>query len=664
MLDDLLGPEEGHFALAMGCVLAICQAVLPFIGLRFKREILVRMAIPLAFSQAIALLLAFLSLILAAIRDDFSVLNIAENSSLQKPLLYKITGVWGNHEGSLLLWIVILGLCGVAIAWPPSPYALKQKKPCLPLALRARVLAVLGAISAGFQLFCLLTSNPFIRLFPMPANGQGMNPLLQDPGLAFHPPILYSGYVGFAVPFAFAVAALIEGRVDAQWGRWVRPWTVTAWALLTCGIALGSWWSYYVLGWGGYWFWDPVENASLIPWLSGTALLHCAIVVEKRDGLKIWTILLAIASFSFSLSGTFLVRSGILNSVHAFANDPLRGIFILSLLALITGGAFLLFAWRAPILKNNAFFSPISREAALILNNILLCALCAVVVTGTLYPPFIQLLFHHTISVGKPFFDSVTIPLTIPLLFMMGLGSVLSWKRAKISHFKNRFFIGGLLASLGFALSLLKLSSLLAAFCASGALWIIGISITDFIIRARAIGSWQNIPRSFCGAVLAHIGVAISVLGICGMSAAEHHIIEARIGENFHLSGLDWRLISVTSHHGPNYEALEAAIEISSHGTHITTLYPEERNFTQQHQITSFVSLHTSFWGDLYAVLGQENHHGLYVLRLHKNPLASWIWVGGFIMALGGIISLSDRRLRIGAPTKNAYAKEHMQNNI
>lgn len=649
MLNQFLGPEEGHFALALACVIAFMQAIVPLIGICKNNKTLIKLASPLAFSQLIALLLSFCSLMLAAIRDDFSVRNIAENSSIEKPLLYKITGIWGNHEGSILLWSLILALCGASIAFS-SPF--KTKRPTLPFKLKARVLAVLGAISAGFVLFCLLTSNPFIRLYPMPLNGQGMNPLLQDPGLSFHPPILYAGYVGFAVPFAFAVAALIEGRVDAQWGRWVRPWTVAAWAFLTCGISLGSWWSYYVLGWGGYWFWDPVENASLIPWLSGTALLHCAIIVEKRDGLKIWTILLAIASFSFSLSGTFLVRSGILNSVHAFANDPTRGIFILSLLGLITGGAFSLFAWRAPILKNNAFFSPISRESALLLNNILLCSLCAAVLTGTLYPPFIQLLFHHTISVGKPFFDSVTIPLTIPLLFIMGLGSTLSWKRAKFSHIKNRLIPASIAASLGFIFALTKLSSLLAAFCAAGALWVITVGVFDFIIRLRAIGTLKHLPRSFIGGCIAHIGVGISIIGICGMSAAQHHIIESKIGETHHLSGLDWCLVSIKPYHGPNYDSLQASIRVSKNGRLITILHPEERNFIKQHQTTHFVAIHSSIFNDLYSVLGGQQHPGLYVLRLHKNPLACWIWIGGFIMALGGLISLSDRKLRLGAPKR------------
>ena len=432
-------PELGHFALALAVVIAGAQAVLPLLGARARDIRLMQTAPPLAIGQFIALATAYGCLIWSAVVDDFSVANVVENSNSLMPLVYKITGTWGNHEGSILLWCLILALCGGAVA------AFGR---ALPSSLRARVIGVLGFTSAGFLLFALTTSNPLERVWPPPIDGRDMNPLLQDPGLAVHPPVLYAGYVGFAIPFAFAVAALLEGRVDAAWGRWVRPWTLAAWCLLTGGIALGSWWAYYELGWGGYWFWDPVENASLLPWLSGTALLHSAIVVEKREALKIWTILLAIGTFSLSLCGTFLVRSGILNSVHSFANDPTRGVFILALLAIVIGGSLLLFALRAPVMTATGIFAPISREGALVLNNILLCSICAVVLTGTTYPLFAELVFGAKLSVGPPYFQSTVFPLAIPLFVAMSLGPVLPWKRAELWPALLKLWWAALIAAL------------------------------------------------------------------------------------------------------------------------------------------------------------------------------------------------------------------------
>ncbi|MBS1049434.1 heme lyase CcmF/NrfE family subunit [Gluconobacter japonicus] len=658
----MFGPEQGHFALALACVLALIQFVVPLWGAHKRNARLVALAPFLAVSQLLALAISFFSLIMCAVHDDFSVQNVAANSAASKPLLYKITGVWGNHEGSVLLWTLILGVCGAAVA------AFGRN---LPDILRGRVLAVLGGVSAGFQLFCLLTSNPFDRVFPAPMDGQGMNPLLQDPGLAFHPPILYTGYVGFAVPFAFAVAALLEGRVDAAWGRWVRPWAVAAWCFLTCGIALGSWWSYYVLGWGGYWFWDPVENASLIPWLTGTALVHSAIVVEKREGLKIWTVLLAIATFSFSLSGTFLVRSGILNSVHAFANDPARGVFILGLLALVIGGSLALFAWRAPSLTSGGLFSPVSREGSLVLNNILLCSICAVVVTGTMYPPFMQLLASRTISVGKPFFDAATIPLTIPLLLAMGVGTALPWKRAQLARTFSHLFVAAIIAAIGLVLCFWKFSGALPIACGALAIWVMAASVTDILRRVglghssmgEMLGRARNLPRSSWGAALAHIGAGITVLGLCGMSGAQHAIVEIHVGETRSLAGDDWTLLNVHDYAGPNYRAMQADIAIRHNGRLITTLHPEKRDFTTQNQTTTEVAIHTNFITDLYGVVGDRHGTGAdatYVLRLHRNPLAPWMWLGGLVMAIGGAFSLSDRRLRVGAP-KRAAARNMAQ---
>ncbi|AHI26197.1 c-type cytochrome biogenesis protein CcmF [Komagataeibacter xylinus] len=649
-----MNPELGNFALALACCMAAGQAILPLIGANRRDGRLMALAPALAVGQMIALITSFACLIHAAITNDFSVQNVAANSAVSKPLLYKITGVWGNHEGSVLLWAMILSICGGAVA-------LFGRN--LPSALQARVIAVLGGVAAGFELFCLTTSNPFARVWPAPLDGQGMNPLLQDPGLAFHPPILYTGYVGFAVPFAFAIAALIEGRVDAAWGRWVRPWAVAAWCFLTCGIAMGSWWSYYVLGWGGYWFWDPVENASLIPWLTGTALVHSAIVVEKREALKIWTVLLAIGTFSFSLSGTFLVRSGILNSVHAFANDPARGVFILGLLALVIGGSLLLFAIRAPQLTTGGLFSPVSREGLLVLNNILLCSICAVVLTGTMYPPFMSLLFGKTISVGKPFFDATTIPLAIPLMVFMGFGPMVPWKRAQMWPVLRRLWWAACVALLALIVATFRMRDVLAVLATATAVWVICSSIADITERLRLFRqplaqSWQrarSLPRAVFGAALAHAGVGIVVLGIAGMSQAAHRIVEVHVGESEMLAGDSWTLTDVHPAEGPNYSALVATIEVRHNGRLITTLHPSKRTFASQHQTTTEVAIHTNLMADIYGVLGDK--HGddanpTYVLRLHYNPLAPWMWLGGLIMAFGGALSLSDRRVRVGAPRR------------
>ncbi|GBQ37304.1 heme lyase CcmF/NrfE family subunit [Gluconacetobacter azotocaptans] len=653
-----MSPELGNFALALACCLAGAQAVLPLIGAQRRDPRLMAMAPALAVGQLLALLTSFACLVNAAIGDDFSVQNVAANSAVAKPLLYKITGVWGNHEGSVLLWALILGICGGAVG-------LFGRN--LPSALRARVIAVLGGVSAGFLLFCLTTSNPFDRVWPAPLDGQGMNPLLQDPGLAFHPPILYTGYVGFAVPFAFAIAALIEGRVDAAWGRWVRPWAVAAWCFLTCGIALGSWWSYYVLGWGGYWFWDPVENASLIPWLTGTALVHSAIVVEKREALKIWTVLLAIGTFSFSLSGTFLVRSGILNSVHAFANDPARGVFILGLLALVIGGSLLLFAIRAPALTAGGMFAPVSREGLLVLNNILLCSICAVVLTGTMYPPFMSLLFGKTISVGKPFFDATAAPLAIPLLAFMGFGPMMPWKRAQFWPVLRRLWWAGILTAAAFALAAWRIRDILPLLAATFAVWVIAGSAADIAERIRlfrmplgqSLHRARLLPRAALGAALAHAGVGVSVLGLAAMSQAAHKIVEVRVGQTEMLAGDAWTLTDVHAAPGPNYTSLIATIEVRHDGRLVTVLHPSKRTFASQNQTTTEVAIHTNLLSDLYGVLGDR--HGTdadptYVLRLHYNPLAPWMWLGGLIMAMGGVLSLSDRRMRVGAPRRARLA--------
>ncbi len=469
-------PELGHFALALAVAMAAAQAIIPLWGAHGRDARLMAAAPALAVGQLIALATAYGALTWCAVSDDFTVLNIIENSNSLKPLVYKITGTWGNHEGSILLWCLILAMCGGAVALFGRS---------LPSAMRARVIGVLGFTSAGFLLFALTESNPFLRVWPPPLDGRDMNPLLQDPGLAIHPPVLYAGYVGFAIPFAFAVAALLEGRVDAAWGRWVRPWALASWCLLTGGIALGSWWAYYELGWGGFWFWDPVENASLLPWLTGTALLHSAIVVEKREALKVWTILLAIATFSLSLSGTFLVRSGILNSVHSFANDPARGVFILALLALVIGGSLLLFALRAPVLAPSGLFSPISREGALVLNNVFLCSIAAVVLTGTTYPLFADLLFGAKISVGPPYFQSTVLPLAAPVFLAMTVAPLLPWKRAQLAPALRRLWWAALVAATVGVVAALGLRRGLPALAFAASAWLIVGAFADLVERSR-----------------------------------------------------------------------------------------------------------------------------------------------------------------------------------
>ncbi len=646
-------PELGHFALALACTLALTQAVLPIWGAHRRDVRLMATAPALAIGQLIALVGAFAALAWSNVVSDFSVLNVVQNSASVKPLLYKITGTWGDHEGSILLWGLILGICGGAVAAFGGN---------LPSALRARVLGVLGGTSSGFLLFALTTSNPFLRVWPPPMEGQGMNPLLQDPGLAFHPPILYMGYVGFAVPFAFAVAALLEGRIDAAWGRWVRPWALTSWCFLTGGIALGSWWAYYELGWGGFWFWDPVENASLMPWLTGTALIHSAIVVEKREALKIWTVLLAIGTFSLSLSGTFLVRSGILNSVHAFANDPARGVFILALLGIVIGGSLLLFAFRASRLVSGGIFAPVSREGALVLNNIFLCSIFAVVITGTMYPPFADLLLGQKISVGAPFFNATVFPLAVPLCFAMSLGPVLSWKRAELRPALLRLWwaavgagIVGLLAAGRWAI----LPTL--AFAASA--WMILGALAELVHRVRlfqvpprdSLARLRGLPRAAFGTALAHAGMGVTVAGIAGMSLAVQAVLLVHPGESVHVAGYDWRLVSLADEAGPNYIARVATIDVSHKGRPVVTLRPSRRSFPIEQTTTTDTAIRTNFLFDLYAVLGEERD-GAAVLRLNFNPMAPWIWLGALIMAMGGGLSLSDRRLRIGAPARRALA--------
>ena len=639
-------PELGHFCLAMAVVLACAQGVIGMAGPGLKDARALLAAPILATCLFAAVLLAFLALLWASVVSDFTVADIANNSSAATPLLYRITGVWGNHNGSILLWCLSLSLCGAFVAWAGRR---------LPASLRARVLGILGLVSCGFLLFTLTNSDPFARIWPPPINGAGLNPILQDPGLALHPPVLYLGYVGFSVAFAFAVAALIEGKVDAAWGRWVRPWVLFSWCFLTAGITLGSWWSYDTLGWGGFWFWDPVENAALLPWLTGTALLHCAIVVEKRESLKVWAILLAIATFSLSLSGTFLVRSGILNSVHSFAAAPGQGLFLLVLLGLTIGGSLLLFAIRAPKFEGVGLYAPISRESALILNNIFLCAIAAVVFTGTLYPPFVNLLFGIQLSVGAPFFNQTVLPMTIPLILAMGVGPMLPWKRADLSSVLPRLWLAAATAGLVFII-LTTSQNIITALGVAGGCWVIFSALTDVAERVQlfhvsvghSLKRLLQLPRANLGAALGHIGFGVTIIGIAAMTLSTQKTVSLSAGQSTKLGGYNWTLQAIHAEPGPNYSQLVADISVNQNGHAVLMLHPARRFFPDD-GTTNTVAVHTNFFQDLYAVFTMEQN-GTAELRLSCHPGAPEIWLGGLIMVIGGLFSLSDQRLRLGVP--------------
>jgi cytochrome c-type biogenesis protein CcmF len=650
--------ELGHFALALALILAFGQTVLTLYGAEARDARMMAAGPPLAFGGCIAIAASFACLMYAYATNDTTVLNVVQNSHSAKPMLFKITGTWGNHEGSLILWVLILALCAAAVS------AFGRE---LPSSLRARVLGILGLVSVGFLLFILKTSNPFERMWPPPPDGQGLNPILQDIGLALHPPLLYLGYVGYAVTFAFALAALIEGRVDAAWGRWVRPWSLAAWSFLTLGIALGSWWAYYELGWGGYWFWDPVENASLLPWLIGTALLHSAIVVEKREALKVWTVLLAIIAFGMSLLGTFLVRSGVLNSVHAFANDPERGLFILALLMFYMGGAFLLFAWRAAAMAPAGLFAPVSREGAIVLNNLLVCSITAVVFVGTLWPMFADALFGAKVSVGPPFFNAASFPLVVPLLLAMAAGPLMPWKRAQLWPVVQRLWWCAVIAFATFFLALLLSGQrVLPAVGFAFAAWVIGAAVADIadrvaLFRTPLGNSWnraRGLPRAAWGAAVAHAGIGVLAAGIAGMGLAQERLVALSPGQSAQLAGYEWRLDGVRDFTGPNFTARKATITVLRDGRVLHVMEPSRRWFPIGRQHTTEVSIRTNLLYDLYAVIGEEDAAtGQAVVRMHYNPLAPWLWIGAAIMALGGALSLADRRVRVSAPSRRAVPK-------
>lgn len=643
--------ELGHFALILAFLVAIAQTIVPLVGAYRRWPGWMAMAEPAATVQLVLVGFSFAALTYAFVVSDFSVQLVYLNSHSLKPMIYKISGVWGNHEGSMLLWVLILALFGAMAAWFGGN---------LPSTLRARVLAVQASVTVAFYAFILFTSNPFERMAVAPFDGQDLNPLLQDPGLAFHPPFLYLGYVGLSICFSFAVAALIEGRVDAAWGRWVRPWTLAAWVFLTIGIALGSWWAYYELGWGGFWFWDPVENASFMPWLFAAALLHSAIVVEKREALKSWTILLAILAFGFSLIGTFIVRSGLLTSVHAFANDPERGMFILLILVVFTGGALTLFAIRAPIMAAKGVFGVVSRESALVANNVLLAVSSFVVFVGTMWPMLAEMFFDRKLSVGPPFFDAAFTPFMVALGLLLPLGSTLAWKRGKIGRSAR-----ALLPAFGLAVALAGLvwamqtgRSLLGPVGVFLGVWMIAGAVVDIVGRLGQTRDWSRLwrlPRADWGKVVAHTGLGITFIGIAGLLAWEQEDIRvAQIGTPYTVGQFELELIDVRQVEGPNYFSTMGEIAVRRDGDEVARLFPEKRNYPVAQMPTTEAAIDYRFLRDVYVVIGDPQDNGGWVVRTYIKPLANWIWAGTIIMSLGGLVSLTDRRYRVAAGATKA----------
>lgn len=654
--------ESGHYALVLALALALVQSIVPLIGARLRDAALMNVARSTALAQLLFVGASFVALVTLHVNSDFSVANVYENSHSMKPLLYKITGVWGNHEGSMLLWVSILALFGGLVA------AFGNN---LPLSLRAHVLAVQAWIASAFYLFILMTSNPFLRIASPPIEGRDLNPVLQDIGLAVHPPMLYLGYVGFSISFSFAIAALLEGRIDAAWARWVRPWTLVAWIFLTLGIAMGSYWAYYELGWGGWWFWDPVENASLMPWLAGTALLHSALVMEKRNALKVWTILLSILTFSLSLLGTFLVRSGVITSVHAFATDPTRGVFILLILCLFIGGSLSLFAGRATSLKQGGLFAPISREGALVLNNLLLTVACAVVLFGTLYPLAMEVLADFKMSVGAPFYNLTFAPLFTLLLLAVPFGPMLAWKRGDLLGVTQRLLAAGVagLVAVAIAWGWASGGSTLAPLAIGLGIFVIAGAVTDIIERtglvrlpfATALHRTRGLPRSAWGVAFAHAGLGVALIGIvCETTWNSEYIATMKQSDVAHVAGYDLKLDGLFSRQGPNYREMIAEFNVSRDGETISVMTPSKRSFTTRGSSTTEAALLTRGASQLYVSLGDATAEGGIAVRIYHKPLVLLIWWGPVLMAFGGVLSLSDRRLRVGAP-KPARAKQRLQ---
>ncbi len=641
-------PEIGNFSLAIALFLALAQGILPIVGAARGNTVLMSMARTLAGGMFVFVAIAFACLTYSFIANDFSVLYVAEHSNSQLPIQYRISALWGGHEGSLLLWVFILALWTIAVATFSRH---------LPLEMVARVLGVMGLIAVGFLLFMLITSNPFDRLLPAAMDGRDLNPLLQDPGLVIHPPMLYMGYVGFSVAFAFALSALLGGKLDSTWARWSRPWTTVAWVFMTIGIMLGSWWAYYELGWGGWWFWDPVENASFMPWLVGTALIHSLAVTEKRGAFKSWTVLLAIAAFSLSLLGTFLVRSGVLTSVHAFATDPRRGVFILTFLVVVIGASLLLFAWRAPKIGLGGKFELVSRETMLLSNNVLLTVASASVFLGTLYPLFMDALGFGKLSVGPPYFNTVFVPLMVPLVMMMGLGPVARWKQSSLPDIWQRVrwaLVASMVVAvllpfvLGEWTPLIALGLLLAA-------WIISTGLIDLRRRMGSEGTlWQrlkNPTRSYYGMQLAHLGIAVFIIGVTLVKGYEtERDVRMNVGDTLNAGGYVFRFDGVTEVQGPNYMAAQGLVTVRKDDKLLTVLHPEKRTYNASGMPMTEAAIRTGLLRDLYVSLGEPiPDTEAWAVRVYIKPFVDWIWAGCLLMALGGVMAISDRRYRIHA---------------
>ncbi|MCC7484886.1 MAG: heme lyase CcmF/NrfE family subunit [Burkholderiales bacterium] len=639
-------PEIGQFALVLALTLALAQGIVPLAGAARGAAAWMALARPAACGQFTFVAIAFGCLAWSFATNDFSVLNVASNSNSQLPLHYRVAATWGSHEGSLLLWVLMFSGWSVAVSVTGSR---------LPREMVARVLAVMGLVSVGFLAFLLFTSNPFERLLPPAPDGRDLNPLLQDPGMVIHPPMLYMGYVGFSVAFAFAIAALLDGRLDAAWARWSRPWTTLAWAFLTCGIALGSWWAYYELGWGGWWFWDPVENASFMPWLVGTALIHSLAVTEKRGAFRGWTVLLAILAFALSLLGTFLVRSGVLTSVHAFATDPARGVFILGFLVLVVGGALALFAWRAPRVGMGGAFDPVSRETILLANNVLIAAAAGAVLLGTLYPLVLDALGLGKISVGPPYFETVFVPLMTPAVFLMGIGPLARWKQASLPELavRLRWALGvSALAALA-ASAVAGRASALSGFGLFLAFWVFA---TVFLaVKARLAGGVPLArlgaqPASWYGMLAAHCGVAVFIVGV---TMVRSHEVERDVrmapGESVEVSGYAFRFDGVADASGPNYRAARGTVTVTRGGKVLATLHPEKRVYGVQPNPMTEAAIATGPLRDLYVSLGEPVAAGAWSVRIYYKPFVVWIWAGCALMALGGLVAVSDRRYRVAA---------------
>jgi len=651
-------PEIGQFALIIALLLALTQATFPLIGASRGNGTWMALAAPAGQAQFIFVAIAFCCLGYSFITNDFSVLNVATNSNSQLPLHYRLAATWGSHEGSLLLWTFMLSLWTVAVS-------LFSRH--LPEEMVARVLSVMGIVNVGFLLFMLLTSNPFTRLSPVPVDGRDLNPLLQDPAMVAHPPMLYMGYVGFSVAFAFAIAALIGGRLDATWARWSRPWTTVAWMFLTCGIALGSFWAYYELGWGGWWFWDPVENASFMPWLVGTALIHSLAVTEKRGGFKSWTVLLAIAAFSLSLLGTFLVRSGVLTSVHAFATDPKRGVFILAFLLVVIGGSLLLYAIRAKQVGVGGKFEVVSRESLLLSNNVLLTVAAASVLLGTLYPLLVDALGGAKLSVGPPYFNLVFVPLMAPAMFLMGVGPIARWKKASLPDIVTR---------LRWAFVISVLSAIVLPFVLGGFKWLVslGLLLATWILSTILVNLWERVrvtsgqlstfqklraqSRSYYGMQVAHLGVAVFIVGITLVTGYQtEQDVRMNPGDVVTAGRYSFRFNGVTNVTGPNYIAGRAEIIVSHDGVEIEKMFPEKRNYTASGNVMTETAIDSGIFRHLYLSLGEPVGGGAWSVRVYYKPFVGWIWFGAVLMALGGGLAVSDRRYALAA-RKEREARE------